>query len=396
MLKRNSFIILFIFIFFPLYSYDNNSYDNNFYSINKLISFLGLDSSYKVVSSIITIKKGKKSALLMLNSNFIYLGDKKIFLDEFTKSEQGEYFVANIGAIKLLEFFSDDESSYFLKDGEIYQKLSKKETLVDKPKQPYNIEELTTVSPKKEYKNNKPPSYVLTHKDSLDTKKSRINAIIIDPGHGDKDPGAVGFNNREKDIVLKVGLILEEKLKEEFKNKEIILTRRDDRFIELEERANISNKAYDKYGQTIFVSIHVNAHRSSNVYGFETWSLVSDYERKILKDFNVKDKNIEKILNSMINYEIYQESKSLAEMIQNGLEKHIGKNSKNRGIREEEYFVIKKSIMPSVLVEIGFVTNKDESTMLTNYSYLDSIANGILDGIKGFINEFEKSDGFRN
>jgi len=386
MLKRNNFVILFLFIFFPLYNYDNN-----YYSINKLISFLGLDSSYKVVSSIITIKKGKKSADIMLNSNFIYLGNKKIFLDEFTKSEQGEYFIANVGAIKLLEFFSDDASSYFLKDGEIYQKLSEKKALVEKPNPNYTTNELVTVSQKE----NK-PTYILTHKDSLDTKKSKINAIIIDPGHGGKDPGAVGFDNREKDIVLNMGLILEDKLKKEFKNKKIILTRTDNRFIELEERANIANRTYEKYGQTIFVSIHVNAHRSNNVYGFETWHLLSDYERKILKDINLKDANIENILNSMINYEIYQESKSLAEMIQKEIEKRIGKISKNRGIREEGYFVIKKSIMPSVLVEIGFITNKNESTMLTKYSYLDSIADGIVDGIKEFINEFEKSDGFRN
>lgn len=393
MLKRDSFIILFIFILFPL-----SSYDNNFYSVNKLISFLGLNSSYKVVSSIVTVKKGKKSADIMLNSNFIYLGDKKIFLDEFTKSEQGEYFIANSGAIKILEFFSDDESSYFLKDGEIYQKLSKKESIVDSPLNKYDDQKPVTVLPKENSGSsvNTKPSYVFRHQDSIDEKKSKITTIIIDPGHGGKDPGAVGFNNREKDIVLRMGLILQDKLKKEFNSKRIILTRQDDRFIELEERANISNRAYDKYGQTIFISVHVNAHRSNKVFGFETWYLLSDYERKVLKDANIKDKNIEKILNSMINYEIYQESKSLAQMVQDGMEKQIGKKSKNRGIREESYFVIKRSIMPSILVEIGFVTNRNESDMLTKYAYLDSIATGIVEGIKEFVNEFEKSDGFRN
>ena len=227
-------------------------------------------------------------------------------------------------------------------------------------------------------------------------KDIKINAIIIDPGHGGDDPGAIGYSGtKEKDIVLKTSLILYDKLKKIYPDKKIVLTRYNDTYISLDKRAKIANYVFNKYGNSLFISIHVNGSRSTKSHGFETWYLVEEYRRNIIRKGEIsQDVDVENVLNSMLNDEIYKESKDLARRIQNYLVKEIGDVSRNRGIKEQTYFVIKKSIMPAVLVEIGFNTNKYEEARLTRYLYLNKITDGILNGILDFIKDYEKTYGY--
>lgn len=224
-----------------------------------------------------------------------------------------------------------------------------------------------------------------------------VGAILIDPGHGGKDAGCVGsytengkhFVLYEKDIALKVSLDLYAMLKSAYPGKSILLTRDKDVYPELEERVNMANKVKLKKNESIlYVSIHANAAINTKAAGFEVWYLPSDYRRELL-DKNGTPKEIHTILNSMLEEEFTTESVLLAQSILDGMDTQIGSMSRNRGIRANPYFVIRKVKMPSVLVEVGFVSNKDEAKLLSSPDYLKKCTVGIYNGICAFVSDFE-------
>jgi N-acetylmuramoyl-L-alanine amidase len=352
--------------------------DRAYYSVNRIISFLKLDTEFNNINSALLIKKLDKTVYISNFTNYVIIGGEKFFLNDFVTSEMGQFFIPVDGAIEILKYFSKDNYLFYLSEGDL---------VFDDGENVKNAVE----------KNEFPPDDLFEKKSTYkDDKVKKIRAIIIDPGHGGKDPGSVGYNGlKEKDVVLSTALILQKKIKDKYPDKTIIMTRDRDVFIPLEERANIANRTYEKLGETIFISIHVNSSRSSKSYGFETWHLNADYKRDILNKESISDdKSVANIVNAMMIEEIYKESKELAKNIQDKLEERIGYVSKNRGIKEEKYFVIKKSVMPAVLVEIGFNSNKYEAIRLTNYSYLNKIAAGIFDGLIKFISDYEKTKGF--
>lgn len=374
-MQKRVFILIYIFIYFNIFS-------ENYYSINNIVSEFKLDVEYDNIRGFLFLKKSDKSALIVLNSNYIFLNNKKYFIKDFVKSEIGEYFIPSSAINLIVKYFGGDDYNFNIYNNEI---ANINKSLDTNYKMDIEIKKILDSS-----------NDYIDDKDKVVEKrdKRKIYAIIIDPGHGGKDPGAVGYDGiKEKDIVLRASLILYELLKNIFRDKKIILTRNSDVFISLEDRAKIANSIYEKYGDTLFISIHVNSSLSSKSYGFETWYLTSSYKRDVIKKGEVSEyKDVENVINAMLMDEIYYESKKLAKKIQDNLEKQIGDVSVNRGIKEETYFVIKKSIMPAVLVEIGFNSNKYEAIRLTKYSYLFKIATGIFDGIKDFILEYEKNN----
>ncbi|WP_209121753.1 N-acetylmuramoyl-L-alanine amidase [Alkalihalobacillus sp. BA299] len=180
------------------------------------------------------------------------------------------------------------------------------------------------------------------------------HTIVVDPGHGgsypDGDPGAVANGLQEKDVVLDIGLRLEKKLKEAGAN--VVMTRRTDVFIELEERAKIANEA----NANSFVSVHANAVNISSVHGSETF-------------WNEKNSNS-------------AESKELAEKIQERFA-YIVKN-KDRGVKEANFSVTRNSEMPAVLVEVGFLTNETEAERMKTSQFREESAEAIYQGILDF------------
>ncbi len=225
----------------------------------------------------------------------------------------------------------------------------------------------------------------------------KVGAVLIDPGHGGKDPGCVGSYEKngkalvlyEKDIALKIGLELYALLKKAYPDKEILLTRDKDVYPTLEDRVNMANAVKLKEKESIlYVSVHVNASPNTKAYGFEVWYLPADYRRDVLNK-NSAPKEIRTILNSMMEEEFTTESVLLAQSILDGLDGQIGNQSKKRGIMANPYFVIRKVKMPSVLIEVGFVTNKEEAKLLASSAYLKKCTVGIYNGISAFINDFE-------
>lgn len=232
----------------------------------------------------------------------------------------------------------------------------------------------------------------------------KIGAIIIDPGHGGKDPGAIGtitvngksVKVQEKDVVLTTGKKLYSMLKKQYPEKQIIMTRSTDVFLTLNERTDIANNVKLSEDEAIlFVAIHANASLDKKSSGYEVWYLSPGYRRTVIdKSAADNDKTLFPILNSMMEEEYTTESILIAKFIMDGLQVQIGDKSKARGIKAEEWFVVKHANMPSVLIEVGFVTNQKEAELLHSDEYLQKISEGIYNGIRAFVTHFERSRGF--
>ncbi len=232
----------------------------------------------------------------------------------------------------------------------------------------------------------------------------KVGAILIDAGHGGKDPGALKNYNvngknltiKEKDITLKVSKMLAERLKAAYPGKQIILTRNKDVFLTLGERTDIANNV--KVGENeavLFISVHVNSSLNKTSSGYEVWYLSPGYRRNVLDKSTVDgDENLYTALNAMLEEEYTTESIMIAKFIMDGLQAQIGKESISRGIKAEEWFVVRNSNMPSVLIELGFVSNQKEDMLLNDDKYLKKATLGIYNGIAAFITHFERSQGF--
>lgn len=231
----------------------------------------------------------------------------------------------------------------------------------------------------------------------------KVGAILIDAGHGGKDPGALktykingkNVTVQEKDVNLKVAKLLGERLKSAYPDKQIILTRDKDIFLTLQERTEIANNVKVKENEAVlFISVHVNSSLNKTSSGYEVWYLSPGYRRTVLDKSSTDDSSLFPILNSMLEEEYTTESIMIAKFIMDGLQSQIGDQSKARGIKAEEWFVVKNSNMPSVLIELGFVSNEKEALLLNNDTYLKKAALGIYNGIAAFITHFERSKGF--
>lgn len=236
-----------------------------------------------------------------------------------------------------------------------------------------------------------------------DSRAYSIGAILIDPGHGGKDPGASStFTIKgkktsvvEKDINLKVGLKLYDMLSKAYPKKRILMTRSTDKYLSLEERTDIANSV--KLGENeavLYLSVHVNASLDKSATGFEVWYLSPGYRRQVIDSKSGEDKSLLTILNSMMEEEYTTESILMAKFIEDGINAQVGSVSPRRGIKEEEWFVVRNAKMPSVLVETGFLSNEQEAALLSDDEYLKKLSLGIYNGLGAFITHFERSRGF--
>ena len=139
----------------------------------------------------------------------------------------------------------------------------------------------------------------------------------------------------------------------------------------------------------------MNASLNKQSSGYEVWYLSPGYRRTVIDSSKVsEDKSLLPILNSMMEEEYTTESILMSKFIMDGLQAQIGDQTKARGIKAEEWFVVRNANMPSVLIEVGFVTNEKEALNLNSDTYLQKTALGIYNGIQAFVTHFERSRGF--
>lgn len=235
------------------------------------------------------------------------------------------------------------------------------------------------------------------------TSEYKLRRIVIDAGHGGRDPGTVGKISREKDIALALALQLGKYINDQMPEVQVIYTRKTDTFIELKERANIANRNK----ADLFISIHCNATSGgSQVHGTETFVMGN-------KNFNanfeiVKRENAVILLEDDYeeNYEGFDPSSpesymmfnlmqkahfanslSLAEKIENDFKTRVNRYS--RGVKQAPFYVLWTTSMPSVLVEVGFLSNQNEERYLNSKDGQTYIASGLFRAIKAYKEEIE-------
>jgi N-acetylmuramoyl-L-alanine amidase len=235
--------------------------------------------------------------------------------------------------------------------------------------------------------------------------QNRNFTVVIDPGHGGKDPGAVGSASKEKDVVLSVGLKLGKLIENNHPDVNVIYTRKDDRFVALNQRAEVANKIH----ADLFISLHCNAldRRRTSPQGVETFVLglhrskdnldVAKAENSVImyeEDYSVKYEGFnpnepesyiifEFMANAFLDRSVY-----FASVIQN----QLVTNSKriNRNVRQAGFLVLREVAMPSVLVELGYISNREEEKYLKSESGQTSLAASIYNGFKEYKREYEK------
>ncbi len=222
-----------------------------------------------------------------------------------------------------------------------------------------------------------------------------VGTIVLDAGHGGKDPGALSAGGgREKDIVLDITKRLKAVLLDRLKCR-VVTTRNRDRFIPLEERTVVANtKKAD-----LFVSIHANASRNRRVHGVETYFLNLSTDKEAMElaalENATSTKNIgqlQSILNDLMQNSKIKESSRLAGCVQQSLVKRLRKSYKNvnnLGVKQAPFYVLIGAQMPSILVEVSFISNKMEAQRLATAAYRQKVAEGLADGIEKYINEIK-------
>lgn len=246
--------------------------------------------------------------------------------------------------------------------------------------------------------------------------------VVLDAGHGGKDPGKVGLEKvKEKDVALNIVLLVG-KLLENQNNIKVIYTRKTDVFVDLWERGRIANKA----DADLFVSVHCNSWHTNQPNGTETYVLglhanernlaVAKAENEvILLEDNYEEKYKGFNLNSpesfigltLLQEEYLDQSIQLASIVQNNIIKAI--NRKDRGVKQAGFVVLYQTYMPSILIESGFLTNSNDFAQLSDSNGQSKIATAIFNGVSTYINQLalntvnanknivvEKSEKFEN
>jgi N-acetylmuramoyl-L-alanine amidase len=230
-----------------------------------------------------------------------------------------------------------------------------------------------------------------------------IDLIIIDPGHGGKDPGTIAKDKtKEKDIVLAVALKLGKLISKEMPEVKVIYTRDSDVFVPLQQRTKIANENNGK----IFISIHANSNDNKRASGFETYILgpeKGDMARDVvLKEnsvINFEDshtrneyKGINQILATMAQNAFSRQSEYLASLVQQEMDKKMqGIDYKGRGVKQGPFWVMVGASMPNILVETGFLSNAYDLKILKTAAYQFKIAEGICEGLKRYKKDYESA-----
>lgn len=243
---------------------------------------------------------------------------------------------------------------------------------------------------------------VLTSFTTLETRQFKFNTVVIDAGHGGKDPGCLGTSAKEAMVALSVALELGKKIEAEMPGVKVIYTRNTNKFIELHDRAGIANKNNADF----FISIHCNSNPNKTVHGSETYTMGLEKSKEslevakrenevILKEENYLEKYDGFDPNSPIGHILFANYKNafmensllFADKVEKEFKSKDKRNS--RGVKQANFLVLWKTAMPSTLIEIGYLTNKTEEQYLNNKENQKEIAESICNALKEYKKEME-------
>lgn len=218
-----------------------------------------------------------------------------------------------------------------------------------------------------------------------------VKKIVLDPGHGGKDPGAISNSLQEKDIVLKIAQQLKPVLQKAL-GCEVILTRNEDIFLPLEERTAIANTQ----GADLFISLHINANPSSKVRGTETYFLNLSTNAEAMRVAAMENStsthqmsDLQDILSDILKNSKIDESSKLAKQVHTsilaGLDQKLFGQINNLGVKQAPFYVLIGAEMPAILLEIAFISNAEDKKNLQDPQYIESLTKEITRGVKAYI-----------
>ncbi|MDD5774119.1 MAG: N-acetylmuramoyl-L-alanine amidase [bacterium] len=356
--------------------------------IDNLQKIFFLGKNLQLTSKKIDLSYKDKKVSFFINSNEVRIGSQIRQLSLPVREAQKKYFLPLEVINKILPELLTKEINY--------KKSDKTFIVSDKKAGLRSKDVFTTIEPKTtiDRKNdNKKKSLVLP------SNKPAIYTVVLDPGHGGIDPGAIGPTGlKEKNVVLEIAL----KAKKLLTNNlgiNVVLTRERDEFIPLRKRAAIANNAK----ADLFISIHVNASRRQYANGIEVYFLsaamdddsraVAAFENEVVK-YEKKDKkasDIEFTLWDIVQTEHIQTSRVLASILGEQLKKNL--SMRNRGVKAAPFLVLEGANTPSILVEMGFITNKQEESNMKKESVLAGYAQQVFNGVLAFKSKYDAQGG---
>lgn len=230
---------------------------------------------------------------------------------------------------------------------------------------------------------------------------NKLRTVVIDPGHGGRDPGAIGRVSKEKEITLSISQKLGKLINQRFPEVKVIYTRNDDQFVELYQRAEIANKAK----ADLFISIHANSTTKQSPSGVEFWVLglhkadenlevvkkenaALQFEQDIRKNYGFDPNSPEGAIILTMKQNLYLDhSIQLAKLMESRFVKED--NQLNRGSKQAGFIVLYKTSMPSVLVEVGFISNPDEEQYIANETGQNKIAANLANAFADYKTKYE-------
>jgi N-acetylmuramoyl-L-alanine amidase len=234
----------------------------------------------------------------------------------------------------------------------------------------------------------------------------KIKTVVLDAGHGGADPGAVGSRCKEKDIALDVVLKTGALIKQHFPDVKVVYTRDRDVFVKLIDRAQIANK----HKADLFISVHCNSVKNGDVTGAETFVMGLSKSAENLETAKKENASILLEANYMENYDGFnpnsdedyiamtlfqsaymEQSLKMAEKVQNQLTGNIGKRN-DRGVKQAGFLVLYKASLPSILVELGFLSNRSEESFLISEEGKKNMAEALFLAFKEYKTEFESNN----
>lgn len=251
--------------------------------------------------------------------------------------------------------------------------------------------------------------FALTVVGQTNNKTLGFKTVVIDAGHGGKDPGAVGKIVKEKDVVLPIALKVGEYITKEMPGVKVVYTRTTDVFVPLDERAGIANRAK----ADLFVSIHANSISNPKVFGAETFVLglhrsqdnleVAKKENSVIileENYTTKYEGFDpNSTESYIIFELMQnvyldQSIDVASLVQDQFEKRVGRH--NRGVKQAGFLVLRQTAMPGILVEVGFLSNRNEEKFMASSEGQDFLASAIFRAVRDYKTRYEARNGITN
>lgn len=337
------------------------------------------------ISQVVTLSKGFKTATAMMDSPVVLMDDQQIVLNEPLQLRTGAIVVSRDFKEQVISRMDDSDFTYadqtFIEDSAI-ETVPIENTIVDPPV----ARSTYTPSPAPEVRDypKKRGSY----------KLHKLTRVIIDAGHGGKDPGAIGKSGtNEKVVTLDIARRLSKIL--EAQGVRVQLTRSDDKFISLQERTAIAGRAK----ADAFISIHANSSPTRSVTGVEVFALRNlsadeqrDEKRRNNRNIMMKhlsshshDHNVGVVIDDMLSGHKKTQSLRLAKKMSSDLSRSL--RTKNRGAKTAGFYVLRNTFIPAVLIEVGFLSNPKEERNLKSKKYRDKVARTIAKSLLDFSKE---------